>query len=208
MTKKLVILGAGIGGLSVLKELAESKVPLDDPDITMVDEDFSHFLGFTLPWVMLGWRDQASVAITPGSNALAGVRRVQSAVHGIDPTSRTVTLVNGTDVAFDALVIATGARNAIDNIPSLRGTVDNGAAVHFYSADAAAQAHQALRAFTGGRLVVLVTSQPYRCPVAPYEGALLAADLLRDNWVARRHRNRHLHARKASDAFGGPPRGT
>jgi sulfide:quinone oxidoreductase len=53
--------------------------------------------------------------------------------------------------------------------------------VHYYSADAAAQAHQALRAFTGGRLVFLVTSQPYRCPVAPYEGALLAADLLRDN---------------------------
>lgn len=181
MTKKLVILGAGIGGLSVLKELAESNVPLDDLDITMVDEDFSHFLGFTLPWVMRGWRDQASVAITPSASALAGVRRVESAVHGIDPTSRTVTLANGTDVAFDALVIATGARNAIDNIPGLRCTVDNGTAVHFYSADAAAQAHQALRAFTGGRLVVLVTSQPYRCPVAPYEGALLAADLLRDN---------------------------
>ncbi|VBA41414.1 hypothetical protein LAUMK13_03547 [Mycobacterium innocens] len=27
----------------------------------------------------------------------------------------------------------------------------------------------------------LITSQPYRCPVAPYEGALLAADLLREN---------------------------
>src|SRR5271163_1855209 len=36
--KKLVILGAGIGGLSVLKELAESGVSLDDLDITVVDK--------------------------------------------------------------------------------------------------------------------------------------------------------------------------
>ncbi|SOX54543.1 NAD(P)/FAD-dependent oxidoreductase [Mycobacterium ahvazicum] len=181
MTKQLVILGAGIGGLSVLKELAESAVSLDDLDITVVDEDFSHFLGFTLPWVMRGWRDQASVAVTPSASALAGVRRVEGTVRSIDPASRTVSLADGTDIAFDALVIATGARNAIDNIAGLRSAMDNGTAVHFYSSDAAAKAHQALRAFTGGRLVVLVTSQPYRCPVAPYEGALLAADLLRDN---------------------------
>jgi sulfide:quinone oxidoreductase len=63
MTKKLVILGAGIGGLSVIKELAESAVPLDGLDITVVDDDFSHFLGFTLPWVMRGWRGPDSVPI-------------------------------------------------------------------------------------------------------------------------------------------------
>lgn len=63
--KKLVILGAGIGGLSVIKELTESGVPLDNLDITVVDEDFSHYLGFTLPWVMRGWRDQDSVPIRP-----------------------------------------------------------------------------------------------------------------------------------------------
>src|ERR1700722_1577484 len=181
MTKKLVVLGAGIGGLSVIKELAESGVSLDDLDITVVDEDFTHFLGFTLPWVMRGWRDPDSVPIRPSVTGLAGVRPVTGTVRAIDPAAHTVTLVEGTDIAFDALVIATGARNAIDNIPGLRDAVHQRVAVHYYSADAAAQAHEALRAFTGGRLVFLVTSQPYRCPVAPYEGALLAADLLCDN---------------------------
>jgi hypothetical protein len=57
MNKRLVILGAGIGRLGVIKELRESGVPLDDLDIAIVDDDFSHFLGFTLPWVMRGWRD-------------------------------------------------------------------------------------------------------------------------------------------------------
>jgi sulfide:quinone oxidoreductase len=181
MTKKLVVLGAGIGGLSVVKELTESGVPLGDLDIIVVDEDFSHFLGFTLPWVMRGWRGRDSVPIRPSVTALAGVRRVTGTVRSIDPAAHIVALVDGTEVAFDALVIATGARNAIDKIPGLADAVRHGVAVHYYSAEAAARAHEALSGFTGGRLVFLVTSQPYRCPVAPYEGALLAADLLRDN---------------------------
>lgn len=178
---KLVILGAGIGGLSVVKELAESGVALDDIDITIVDEDFSHFLGFTLPWVLRGWRDEGSVPIEPTVSALRGVNTVTGTVALIDHSARIVTLVDGTEIAFDALIIATGARNVIDKVPGLQEAVDAGTAVHYYSADAAAAAHTALQQFDGGKLVFLVTALPYRCPVAPYEGALLAANLLRDN---------------------------
>ena len=167
MAKNLVVLGAGIGGLSVVKELHESGVDISDVDIAVVDENFSHFMGFTLPWVMRGWRDRDSVPIRPSATALSGVRAVTGTVEAIDPAARTVALADGTDLAFDALIIATGARNAIDNIPGLRDAVDAGTAVHYYSADAAAHAHRALQAFAGGKLVFLVTSQPYRCPVAP-----------------------------------------
>lgn len=179
--KKLVILGAGIGGLSVVKELAESDVALDDLDVTIVDEDFSHFLGFTLPWVLRGWRDEGSVPIEPTVSALRGVNTVTGTVVGIDHAARVVTLADGDEIGFDALIIATGARNVIDKVPGLRDAVDAGSAVHYYSVEAAAAAHAALRRFSGGKLVFLVTALPYRCPVAPYEGALLAADLLRDN---------------------------
>ena len=67
--KKLLILGAGVGGLSVIKEIAgfgSAAAILDKIDITIVDEDFSHFLGFTLPWVMRGWRAPDSVRAEPG----------------------------------------------------------------------------------------------------------------------------------------------
>ncbi len=183
MSKKLLILGAGVGGLTVIEELSDSGVSLDDVDITVVDEDFSHFLGFTLPWVMRGWRDRDSVPIRPSAAALSGIRRVTGTVRAIDPELRTVALAEGIELGFDALIIATGARNAVDNIPGLRDAMDAGTAVHYYSADAAAHAHEALCSFAGGDLVFLVTSQPFRCPVAPYEGALLAADLLRDNGI-------------------------
>jgi sulfide:quinone oxidoreductase len=178
--KKLLILGAGIGGLSVIKELAESGVALNDLDITIVDKEFSHFLGFTLPWVMRGWRAPDSVPIAPTVAALSGINTVTGTVAGIDHSARMVTLDDGAEIGYDALIVATGARNVIDKVPGLRAAVDAGIAVHYYSAEDAARAHTALQGFDGGKLVFLVTALPYRCPVAPYEGALLAADLLRD----------------------------
>ncbi|MGH3954316.1 MAG: NAD(P)/FAD-dependent oxidoreductase [Mycobacterium sp.] len=180
MKKKVVILGAGIGGLSVINELRQSQVPLGDLDITLVDEDFSHFLGFTLPWVMRGWRDAASVPIRPSSEALSGITTVTGSVIGIDPSARTVTLSDASTLDFDALVIATGARNALDKTPGLIEAAARGDAVHYYGVDAAGDARRALENFTGSKIVFLVTSQPYRCPVAPYEGALLASDFLND----------------------------
>ena len=180
MTKKLLILGAGIGGLATVHELAASGLDLDEVEITVVDEDFSHFVGFTLPWVMRGWRDLDSVPIRPTAAAMDAVRPVTGTVRQVNPQARTVTLTSGTEIPFDVLIVATGARNAIGRVPGLQDAVDRHTAVHYYSADAAAEAHQALSEFRGGKLLFLVTSQPYRCPVAPYEGAMLAADLLRD----------------------------
>jgi hypothetical protein len=48
------------------------------------------------------------------------------------------------------------------------------------------EAGQALRRMQGGRVVVLVSAVPYKCPAAPYEAALLAAALLRDRGLAER----------------------
>jgi len=121
------------------------------------------------------------VPIRPTAAALSGVTTVTGMVTRVNPEAKTVTLSDTSEIAFDALVLAAGARNAVDMIPGLQEAVDTGSAVHYYATDAAASAHRALAEFTGGNLVFLVTSLPYRCPPAPYEGALLAADLLREN---------------------------
>lgn len=178
MAANVVILGAGIGGLSVVNELRNSGVALDDINLTMVAESFDHYLGFTLPWVMRGWRAEGGVPIQPADETLADITRITGSATSVDPDAHTVTLADGRQIDFDALIIATGARNAIDRVPGLPETVANGDAVHYYSAAGAAAANTALQNFAGGRLVFLITSLPYRCPVAPYEGALLAADLL------------------------------
>lgn len=182
-TKKLLVVGAGVGGLSVIREIAEcglSTTALADIDITIVDEDFSHFLGFTLPWVMRGRRTPESVSIRPTATALTNVNQVTGRASAVDPQHKRVILDDGATLEFDALILATGSRNAVDRVPGLAEAATEGMAVHYYDAAAAAAAHRALRAFAGGRLMFLVTSPTYRCPVAPYEGAMLAADLLEE----------------------------
>ncbi|GAA1094789.1 FAD/NAD(P)-binding oxidoreductase [Tsukamurella strandjordii] len=185
-TKRIVIAGAGIGGLSVIKELRESGVALDDAEITLINENFEHYLGFTLPWVMRGWRTADSIPIRPSEAGLAGIRTIRATVTGVDAAPKEVVLDDGERVPFDALVLALGARNAPHRVPGLQQAVDAGIAVHFYATADAERAHRALSEFPGGRLVFLVASMPFRCPVAPYEGAFLAADLLAERGVRDR----------------------
>src|ERR1700747_826160 len=126
MNKKLVIVGAGIGGLSVINEISESAVLVEDLDITVIDEDFSYFVGFTLPWVMRGWRDDASVPIRPSAAALSGVTTVTGMVTRVNPEAKTVTLSDTSEIAFDALVLAAGARKAVEMTPGLQEAGDTG----------------------------------------------------------------------------------
>ncbi|KAA1243813.1 hypothetical protein F0Q45_25360 [Mycobacterium simiae] len=97
------------------------------------------------------------------------------------PGAMGIILDDDSEIAYDALVLAAGSRIAIDMIPGFQEAVDSGSADHYYATAAAASAHGALSKFISGKLVFLITCQPFRRPVAPYEGALLAADLLREN---------------------------
>lgn len=51
----------------------------------------------------------------------------------IDPNAHTVTLSDSSTLSFDALVIATGARNALDKVRGLAESAARGDAVHYYS---------------------------------------------------------------------------
>jgi len=78
----------------------------------------------------------------------------------------------GGPVAYERLVIA-AAELAADALPGF------GEAAHdVYTLDGALAAGRALRELRGGRVVVLVSRLPYKCPAAPYETALLAEAVL------------------------------
>jgi sulfide:quinone oxidoreductase len=101
-----------------------------------------------------------------------GVRFVQTAIRSINPARRRVETDAG---AFDAdvMVVALGA----DLDPS--ATPGLAAAGHeFYTVDGAFAARDLLDSFGGGRVVVGVTSTPFKCPPAPSETALMLHDYL------------------------------
>jgi sulfide:quinone oxidoreductase len=101
-----------------------------------------------------------------------GVRFVQSTIRSIDPTAKRVT-TDGETFDADVLVVALGA----DLDPAATpGLVEGGH--EFYTEPGAFALRDVLAGFEGGRVVVAVTSTPFKCPPAPSEAVLMLHDFL------------------------------
>ncbi|WP_440072828.1 NAD(P)/FAD-dependent oxidoreductase [Streptosporangium sp. OZ121] len=183
MSKTVVVLGAGVGGLSVASRLRE-QLPEKDR-ILLLDRSFDATLGLSLLWVMRGWRTPENVRVRPTPAALPGVEMVTTTVEAIEPQQRRV-LTEAGEIRYDALVIALGADLAPRSVPGLAEAIEAGQAEEFYTTHGARSLHQGLLNLRQGRLAVLIAGLPFKCPAAPFEAALLAADLLRETG-AREH---------------------
>ena len=167
---RILVLGAGFGGLELTTRLSEEFG--DDVDIVLIDKGDGFVFGFSKLEVMFG-RATADGVLHPYANLVKpGVRFVQATITSIDPATKHVETDAG---AFDAdvLVVALGADLHPDATP---GLLEGGH--EFYTTAGAFALRDVLAAFDGGRVIVAVTSTPFKCPPAPSETALLMHDLL------------------------------
>lgn len=104
----IVIVGAGFGGLSAAHALAGA-----DADVTVIDRRNYHLFQPLLYQVATAGLSPAQIAspIRAILRRATNVRVVLGRVTGVDKDKRTVVLEDRT-VAYDQLVIATGARHA------------------------------------------------------------------------------------------------
>lgn len=180
MTNTVVVLGAGAGGLTVAEALRE-RLPGTDR-VLLVDRSFDGVLGLSLLWVMRGWRTPERVRVRPTPESLPGVEMIRATVERVDLDTRRVHTDSGV-LDCDALVVALGAELDAGAVPGLTEALDSGRAGEFYTLGGAAAMREKLTALRRGRLAVLVAGVPFKCPAAPFEGALLAADLLTETGV-------------------------
>ena len=165
MKKHVLILGAGFGGLELAKRLSET---LEDAvRVTLLDRNDAFVFGYSKLDVMLG-RQSADEMRLPYSNIdMDGVEFRQETVTGIDPGARRVTTDAGSYDA-DFLVVAMGADYDMDATPGLEA-----GGHEYYTVAGAERLRDALAEFDGGRVLVSVLGQPFKCPPAPFEGAFL-----------------------------------
>ncbi|MFC7494948.1 MULTISPECIES: NAD(P)/FAD-dependent oxidoreductase [unclassified Nocardioides] len=175
---RVLILGAGFGGLELAATLAEGAG--DAVEVTLVDEAEGFVFGFSKLDVMFGRTTAEHVLHRYADLAPPGVRFVSTTVRVIDPVGRTVETDAGT-LDCDVLVVALGA----DLDPAATpGLVEHGH--EFYTVPGAFALREVIDAFPGGRVVVAVTSTPFKCPPAPSETALLVHDHLRERGLLDR----------------------
>jgi sulfide:quinone oxidoreductase len=170
MKKRILVLGAGFGGLELTTMLSEAAA--DQIDLTLIDKSDSFYFGFSKLDVMFGRKTPEAVRIAYKHIVKPGVRLVQETITAIDPTVRRVKTSKGTYEA-DVLVIALGADYDLAATP---GLIEGGN--EFYSFAGAERLREVLPKFFKGRAIVGVTSTPFKCPPAPSEAALLLHDHL------------------------------
>jgi sulfide:quinone oxidoreductase len=169
---RVLVLGAGFGGLELTTRLSEEFGA--DVDIVLIDRSDDFVFGFSKLEVMFG-RSTADVVRHPYRDFVkSGVRFVQTTVRSIDPHTKRVETDAGPFDA-DVLVVALGADLHPDATP---GLVEDG--YEFYTESGAFALRDVLANFGGGRVIVAVTSTPFKCPPAPSETALLMHDFLVD----------------------------
>ena len=170
MKTRILILGAGFGGLELSTSLSEALG--DGIEVTLIDQADSFIFGFAKLDLMFGRATESAIRHPYAGFAKPGARLLRETVTGIDPEARRVTTDGGMHEA-DILVVALGADYDVSDTPGIVLGRNE-----FYSVAGAAHLAGVLGGFAGGDVVIGVCGAPYKCPPAPSECALMLHDYL------------------------------
>ncbi|MCK5429293.1 MAG: NAD(P)/FAD-dependent oxidoreductase [Anaerolineales bacterium] len=176
--KTILILGGGVGGVVTANALREHLA--SEHRIVVVDKHAEYIFTPSLPWLMVGRRQLGQLTKDLRRMLRPGIEIVQAEVLAIDP-NRSKVQAGGEELGYDYMVLALGADLAPEAMPGYVEVAHN-----FFNLEGAAGLWSALQRFEGGRVAVLVSAMPYKCPAAPYEAAMLIEDALRRRGIRDR----------------------
>jgi sulfide:quinone oxidoreductase len=171
--KHVVILGAGFAGLELATRLSESLA--DEVRATLLDQNDSFSIGFSKLDILFGRKATADVLLHYEDISQEGVEFRRERVISIDPEKRRVA-TEAASYDADILVVALGADYDFAATP---GFEEGG--FEYYSVAGAERMRDVLSDFDSGKILIGILGHPFKCPPAPFEGALL----LHDHFVER-----------------------
>ena len=179
--KRIVVLGGGIGGTTVANRIQrqlQAEVASGHARIQVVDREGIH--AYQPGYLMVVFDKMQPDETRQDERQLLhrSIELVKAEVEKVDPASKKVLLKGGKELPYDVLVIASGSVLHPELMPGL-----SEAAHIFYDLAGAQKLRDALRSFTGGRIVVNVAGLPYKCPVAPLEVTFMLDDYLRSRGI-------------------------
>lgn len=175
MIPRVIVLGAGFGGLEVTTILSETFG--ESIDLLLLDKSDAFVFGFSKLDVMFGRTLPEATRHPYRDIDKPGVRFLRTTILSFDPATKRVITTDG-DFDADVLVVALGAEYDFDATP---GLLEHGN--EFYTVQGALAAREKLAAFEGGPVVVGIAKAPYKCPPAPSEAAMMVHDFLVERGV-------------------------
>jgi sulfide:quinone oxidoreductase len=169
---RILILGAGFGGISAALGLRERLDPGDE--VMLIDRRQSFAMGLRKNWGIAGMEPHHLGERPLEALHTRGIDVRHGEIASIDAVRRSA-MVDGEELTADVLVVALGAERDPDGVPGLREH-----ALDAYDRDRNAEIAAAVEGFAGGRVVIGVFGAPYPCPPAPYELAMMLTERLEE----------------------------
>lgn len=178
--KRVVVVGAGFGGLSTVTQLNELGTG-ELAEIHLIDSGSFFSIGGTWSFVL---RDLLPLEATklPLEAFQAGAAHVRTntTVEALDLEGKSLALSGGETLGFDYLVLATGVESRPDLLPGLAEHGIDYSSIDQVGAYKEGVARVIAEAAAGPKAVVVLISEcPYKCPPSPFENAFLLDDILR-----------------------------
>lgn len=192
-TARLVIIGAGAGGIAMAARMARRMAP---EQITLIDPRPEHLYQPGLSLVAAGLKPPSYVVSRTADWVPRGVMLIPEAAVEIDPLTRSVTTAGGQKIPYDFLVLAPGLvldHAAIEGF-SLDLVGRDGIGALYAGPEYAARTWQAAQGFieTGGIGLFTRPGTEMKCAGAPLKHTFLIDDLARRGPAPGRHQIHYM----------------
>ena len=176
---KVVMVGGGAGGASVVRSLAAATGGA--LDIVLVEPQATYTTCFYSNLYLGGFRSFASLRFGYAEIAkLPGVRVAADRVTRIDRDGKQVTLAGGATLPYDRLVLAPGIALDYGSVPGWSRAAEERMPHAWIAGPQTALLKRQIDAVPDGGLVVMIAPpNPYRCPPGPYERVSMIAYALK-----------------------------
>ena len=171
--KKLLILGGGTAG-TIMSNKMRKELPANEWSVTIVEKEINHYYQPGFLFIPFEYYKKKDIVKPSKKFFPKGVEFVNSEIDKINPAKNSITLINGTEINYDILIIATGTRISPEDTPGLKGELWQKNIFDFYTIEGAESLAEFFKTWKGGNLVINVADNPIKCPVAPLEFAFLA----------------------------------
>lgn len=176
-THDIVIVGGGSAGIATASSLLKRRPGLE---IAIIEPSDQHF--YQPGWTMVGGGVfDAPVTCRPTAKVMPqGVRWIRQRVVTFQPENRTVTLEDGSTVAYRLLIVAPGIRLAWEKIAGLEETLGKNGVTSNYRYDLAPYTWELVKQTKTGRAIFTQPPMPIKCAGAPQKAMYLSCDAWRE----------------------------